>query len=131
MSILVGKLHLSGLRAGSFSEDRPGVGPRREALGRGLEWPAAEATAASGGNRKPRLGQRPAGCTARSRATADAGSRNPYFVSEEKAAGTQTSTGYFSGGWLSSCRIARSGSGTCSSGRFFGVSMVPDFWAVS
>ena len=39
---------------------------------------AAEATAACGGNREPRLGQRPAGHECRSRHEVDAGSRNPW-----------------------------------------------------
>ena len=38
---------------------------------------ATATTAACGGNREELLGQRPAGCKARSRAAADAGSRNP------------------------------------------------------
>ena len=41
------------------------------------EKSATATTAASGGNREELLGQRPAGCKARSRAAADAGSRNP------------------------------------------------------
>ena len=39
---------------------------------------AAEATAACGGNREPRLGQRPAEHECRSRQEVDAGSRNPW-----------------------------------------------------
>ena len=47
-----------------------------------MEWPATATTAASGGNRESLLGQRPA---RRKRSAADAGSRNPVTVSEEKA----------------------------------------------
>ena len=47
-----------------------------------LQLFAAEATAACGGNREPRLGQRPAGCKAR--AAADAGSRNPFSCPKRK-----------------------------------------------
>ena len=93
-----GKKNLIGGSAGSFSEDRPlGWDPvaAKAAIGRAMEWPAAEATAASGGNREPMLGQRPAECKARSRAAAYAGSRNPYFVSEEKAAGASGHRLYF------------------------------------
>ena len=70
----------------------PGVSPRTvrwggtllpKAIGRAMEWPATAVTAACGGNRKLLLGQRPAGCKARSRADASAGCRNPYFASEE------------------------------------------------
>ena len=39
---------------------------------------ATATTAASGGNREELLGPRPAGCKARARAEADAGSRNPF-----------------------------------------------------
>ena len=42
-----------------------------------LQLFAAEATAACGGNREPRLGQRPAEHECRSRHEVDAGSRNP------------------------------------------------------
>ena len=43
-----------------------------------LQLFAAEATAACGGNREPRLGQRPAEHECRSRHEVDAGSRNPW-----------------------------------------------------
>ena len=43
-----------------------------------LQLFAAEATAACGGNREPRLGQRPAEHECRSRNEVDAGSRNPW-----------------------------------------------------
>lgn len=43
-----------------------------------LQLFAAEATAACGGNREPRLGQRPAEHKCRSRHEVDAGSRNPW-----------------------------------------------------
>ena len=74
----------SGRTAGSFSEDRPlGWDPvARRAIGRAMEWPATTATAASGGNREPLLGPRPARCERqRSRCWVP----QPVFVSEEKA----------------------------------------------
>ena len=73
--------------ADSFSEDRPlGWDPvARRAIGRAMEWLATATTAASGGNRELLLGQRPARRKCRPRHDADAGCRNPYFVSEEKA----------------------------------------------
>ena len=46
---------------------------------------ATTTIAASGGNREELLGQRPARRKCRPRHDADAGCRNPYFVSEEKA----------------------------------------------
>ena len=71
---------------GTFSEDRPlGWDPvARRAIGRAMEWLATATTAASGGNRELLLGQRPARRKCRPRHDADAGCRNPYFVSEEK-----------------------------------------------
>ena len=43
---------------------------------------ATATTAASGGNREELLGPRPARCECRPRHEADAGSRNPYRMSE-------------------------------------------------
>ena len=79
-------------RVGSFSEDRPlGWAPvARRAIGRAMEWPATTATAASGGNREPLLGPRPARCE---RMRSRCWEPQPVFVSEEKAAGTPTLTG--------------------------------------
>ena len=64
---------------GSFTGEYPGVGTRREALGRA--WNATTATAASGGSRELLLGPRPA---RRKRSEAAAGSRNPCRTRREK-----------------------------------------------
>ena len=55
-----------------------------QAVGRAMEWPATATTAASGGNRKLLLGQRPAGCECYSMHEASAGCRNPYSCPRRK-----------------------------------------------
>ena len=55
-----------------------------QAVGRAMEWPATATTAASGGNRKLLLGQRPAGCECCSMHEASAGCRNPYSCPRRK-----------------------------------------------
>ncbi len=82
-----------------------------KAIGRAMEWPATATTAASGGNRKLLLGQRPAGCECRSKARSIRWVPQPVLVSEEKATDTLAVKQFTSGSSAdASCR-PRSGQG--------------------
>lgn len=88
-----------------------------------LQLFAAEATAACGGNREPRLGQRPAEHECRSRHEVDAGSRNPWgafmlqlFAEGEAAPPGPERSADPAGGGLRHHEAGRSKSTRCAAG---------------